>query len=167
MKYLARGLFTCSVFTVLGVVQAVQAGQAEIIWSQSEEYTDMVPSKESKQALEKRVFNSLDKYWRDLAQQLPAGYKLQVTFTDVDLAGKVIAGKTRKLDVLDFPQMTFNYSLQTPTETLIPTTQAHIKSDMSYLHDIPRQLKNESFSAEKSLIKDWFDSVFTAYLVKE
>ena len=81
------------VFSGATVAQKSTAEAAEtkvdITWQDPKSYTDVRPSNESRKSFRNRVFKSLDEYFNKLAEALPEGQTLEVTVTDLDLAGEV------------------------------------------------------------------------------
>ena len=92
--------------------------KVEITWQDPKSYTDVRPSNESRKSFRNRVFKSLDKYFNKLAEALPEGQTLEVTVTDLDLAGQVWptmragAFDIRIIDTVYIPRMEFSYQLK-------------------------------------------------------
>ena len=92
--------------------------KVEITWQDPKSYTDVRPSNESRKSFRNRVFKSLDEYFNKLAEALPEGQTLEVTVTDLDLAGEVWptmragAFDIRIIDTVYIPRMEFSYQLK-------------------------------------------------------
>ena len=93
-----------------------------------------------------------------LAEQLPKDYKLNVEFTDLDLAGDVRYGGMDEIRVVKpiyFPRIKLDYSLTDKDGTVLSKdTDVELK-DMGFMDKI-KMGRDESFYYEKRLLTEWF-----------
>lgn len=137
---------------------AAFAGEANVVFGNLKEFTDVRPGNETRGGYHKRVEKKFTKHFQDLAQQLPDGYKLGVTVNDIDLAGDVRYGATNELRVvksIHFPRIKFSYMLTDKNGKMIDKGNANLK-DMGFLDKI-RRGREEEFMHDKRLITDWFE----------
>lgn len=144
--------------------------KVEITWQDPKSYTDVRPSNESRKKFRERVFNSLDKYFNQLAEALPEGQTLEITVTDLDLAGQVWptmragAFDIRIIDRVYIPRMEFSYQLKN-RDTVIKSADVNIK-EMAFMNRVSRLRSSDPFRYEKDMIKRWFDDEFEETIAK-
>ncbi|MDC8829963.1 DUF3016 domain-containing protein [Alteromonas gilva] len=140
----------------------------EITWQEPESYTDVKPGNESRKRFRERVFKELDEYFNKLAEQLPEGQTLNVTVTNLDLAGQVWptfgmgARDIRIIESMFIPRMAFSYELKEGGQVM-KSAEVSIK-DMSFMNSTARFRTNEPFAYEKFMIKRWFNQEFDSAL---
>jgi len=93
-----------------------------INWVNPEDYTDVRAANESRTRFRNRVFNRLDEYFNELAEDLPKGHTMELTVNDLDLAGQVwpahfvglghSTGDVRLIKQVDIPRIKFSYVLK-------------------------------------------------------
>lgn len=171
-------LIATALMTVSGLSMAQKStegssetsAKVEITWQDPKSYTDVRPSNESRKRFRDRVFNSLDKYFNELAEELPENQTLNVTVTDLDLAGQVWptmrpgAMDVRIVDQLYIPRMEFTYELKDGNE-VIKSADVNLK-EMAFMNRISRTRSSDSFRYEKDMIKRWFDDEFEDSIAK-
>jgi len=144
--------------------------KVEITWQDPKSYTDVRPSNESRKSFRNRVFKSLDEYFNKLAEALPEGQTLEVTVTDLDLAGQVWptmragAFDIRIIDTVYIPRMEFSYQLK-EGDKVVKSADVKIK-EMAFMNRISRARSNDPFRYEKDMIKRWFDDEFEDTIAK-
>ena len=146
------------------------AGEAVVEWKSPEKYTDIRSGDQSAKSMHNSVAKSLGGEFSGLAAQLPAGYRLSVTVTDLDLAGEVDPipmrqmNEVRVLKDIYFPRMIFDYQLKDARGAVLQgQTDVELK-DMQYLSSMRTTRSSESFYAERKMIRDWFSKQITASL---
>ena len=146
------------------------AGEAVVEWKSPEKYTDIRSGDQSAKSMRNSVAESLGGEFSELAAQLPAGYRLSVTVTDLDLAGEVDPipmrqmNEVRVLKDIYFPRMIFDYQLKDARGAVLQgQTDVELK-DMQYLSSMRTTRSSESFYAERKMIRDWFSKQITASL---
>ena len=144
--------------------------KVEITWQDPKSYTDVRPSNESRKSFRNRVFKSLDEYFNKLAEALPEGQTLEVTVTDLDLAGEVWptmragAFDIRIIDTVYIPRMEFSYQLK-EGDKVVKSADVKIK-EMAFMNRISRARSSDQFRYEKDMIKHWFDDEFEDTIAK-
>ena len=168
-----------AVLTGVGLLltsQAQAAANVEVTWENPKEYTDVKPSNESRKHFRKRVFKQLDNHFVELAEKLPDGQTLQVTVTDLDLAGQVwpasfvgfgnSGSDVRLIKRIDIPRMTFSYKLLDADKNVIQESSEVKIKDMGFQDRLTSSFRDEPFRYEKQMIKDWFNDEFPELIAK-
>ena len=61
-----------------------EQGPLQLTFEKPDDYRDIRPANQTRDSFRKQVFNQLDKYLRErLMSQLPEGYQLAMTITDI------------------------------------------------------------------------------------
>ncbi|WP_084197194.1 DUF3016 domain-containing protein [Solimonas soli] len=121
--------------------------------------TDGIGSRTSPQ-----VLDALKKHLQQLgARWLPAGQTLQITVTDIDLAGRFDPrpGRDNRVRIMrdgDWPRIDLHYTLKQDGRTL-QDADAHL-SDMSYLMNSGLTRSDDWLRYEKSMLDRWFAKTF-------
>ena len=136
----------------------VNAGEVAVTWKDFKEYRDVRPGNETRGSFHQRVEKQLQKLLEELATKLPEGYKLAITFDDIDLAGDVHYGTTdiRVIKPIHFPRFEISYKLTDKSGKTIAEENGVTLKDMSFMDRIKRGM-DESFYYEKRLLTDWFE----------
>lgn len=134
------------------------AGESVVKWHDFNDYRDVRASSQTKHSYHKSIAQSFERHMAKLAEQLPKGYKLNVEFTDIDLAGDVRYGAIDEIRIVKpiyFPRITLNYSLTDNDGTVLSkNTDVELK-DMGFMDKI-KIGRDESFYYEKRLLTQWF-----------
>lgn len=140
----------------------VYAGEAKVTWQEPEKFTDIRPGNETREGFQDRVFKEFALMFSDLAKKLPDGYQLDITVTDLDLAGEVNAAHAmrardiRIIKELYWPRITFSYTLKDASNVLVASGKEELK-DMNFMSRVGIQTGNSSFNYEETMIRDWFN----------
>ena len=145
-----------------------EAGAVKITWQLPDKYTDIKSSGELQSRYELRAFESMTKQLNKLADKvLTNGEKLELTVTNVDLAGDVRPtfgappNDIRVLKDIYPPRIAFSYRLIKGHEVVL-SGEENLK-DMNYLGGIqPR--RQESFVYENKMLKQWFNRTLAPQL---
>lgn len=143
------------------IASATHAGDAKVTWQEPGQYADIRPGNEAPDAFQARVFKEFEKTFSDLARKLPDGYLLEITVTNLDLAGdanRVTSTTARDFRIIeknDWPRMSFNYTLRDATSAVLVSGKEDLK-DMNFMSQSGLLADNSSFNYEKRMIKDWF-----------
>lgn len=153
-------LSVAGLLAVLAAGPAQAAGEAEVQYQQPERYTDAgfgIAERERTQAL-------LTRQLERLAQRLPDGQRLKVTFTDIDLAGEVDAFSPHRLRVMgqlpDAPRLALRFEL-TQDGQVVARGEERL-SDMAYLVRRSGLDSREALPYEMRLLSEWFEQRFAA-----
>ncbi|SEL19669.1 Protein of unknown function [Colwellia chukchiensis] len=149
-------------------VSALQAAEVEVKWTNPDKYTDIDAGEEHRKHFKARVFKSFEEHFVKMAALLPAQHKLVLDITDVDLAGDVNFGGTRRIRIvkeLFFPRLEFNYQLLNADNSVVKSAEVALK-DMSFLMHSGLKYRSKSFGYEKEMFDKWFYNTFANELVK-
>jgi Protein of unknown function (DUF3016) len=106
----------------------------------------------------------LGKYLKEVAsQRLNAGQKLEVTFTDIDLAGDIIPGQTTDIRVIKpiyIPRMDLTFTLRDAGGAVIKEGVRHL-TDLNFQDNILPINQNEPLRYDKPLLANWVKQEFT------
>lgn len=142
---------------MLASLHAQAAGRVEVTWSEPEKYADIGHSPADRES----ALQALGAHLQKLARRLPDGQTLQLTVTDVDLAGEPVLRPAREVRILrgraDWPTMSLRYTLSGPAGTL-RSGEARL-SDMNYGFTSLRR-PDEALGYEKRMIDTWFEGEF-------
>ncbi|MBU2882625.1 DUF3016 domain-containing protein [Psychrosphaera sp. B3R10] len=138
------------------------AKNVNVTWHQPAKYTDVRGTNESKARFQKRVFNQLEKHIVKLAASLPKDIQLDMTITDVNLAGDVqfnfsMNREIRIVKSIYWPKIAFDFKI-TQSDKLLDQGSVVIK-DMSFMHrgGLLRS-SADSFKYDKRLLTNWFNN---------
>jgi hypothetical protein len=136
----------------------VQAGEAKVNFKDFKEYQDVRSGKETRGSYHKRIAEQLEKHIAKLAQRLPEGYHLNLTFNDIDLAGDVRFNMDdiRVVKPIYFPRFNLTYTLKDRSGQILLEEKSKQIKDMSFMDRMKRGI-DESFYYEKRLLTDWFE----------
>lgn len=156
--------YTAGMIAALLVFSAsAAAGEASVTWQNPEKYTDIRSGSQSVKSMRKSVEASLGGEFSDLAANLPPGYRLTVTVTDLDLAGEVDPipmrqmNEVRVLKDIYFPRMIFDYELKDAGgAVLLGQPDVELK-DMQYLSSLRTARSSDAYYHERRMIRDWFN----------
>ncbi len=142
-------------------VSAAIAGEAEVTFNEPQKFTDIRPANDTRAKFQERVLNRFEGFFKEMAAQLPEGYKWQVTVTDIDLAGDVdhfVAGGGNPIRVVKdifSPAVRFSYTLNDATGHEVASGDERLR-DMGFLQRTPSLSRNTEFEYEKRMLNEWF-----------
>ncbi|MDX3773107.1 DUF3016 domain-containing protein [Chromatiaceae bacterium AAb-1] len=142
-------------------VAEIAAAEAEVTFKEPEKYTDIRPAADTRARFQERVLKQFEGFFKDMATQLPEGYKWQVTVTDIDLAGDVdpFIGRTgqpiRVVKDIYSPAVRFSYTLHDATGTEVAAGDERLR-DMSFMQRTSTLSRNTEFEYEKRMLNEWF-----------
>lgn len=144
----------------------VQAGVANVEWSNSDDYRDIRPANETKKRFKERTFKALEAHLVKLAEQLPEGFQLKLKVTDIDLAGNVEFGRTQPIRIVRqmfSPSMDFEYQLLDAKNEVVKSESVELK-DMNFLSHLNKYKSRDSYAYEKLMLDKWFENVMAEYI---
>jgi hypothetical protein len=148
---------------MLFISMPASAGDAKVQWQNPESYSDIRSGNQTNKSRMRSIDNSLGKEFSELAAELPEGYRLEVTVTDLDLAGEIDPIPTRSMNQIRvlkdiyFPRMTLDYRLL-DAQSAVQMEQKDVKlKDMQYLSETNSVDSNQSYYSERKMIRDWFN----------
>jgi hypothetical protein len=152
----------CLAASLLLLAGLAQSATVQVSFDHPERFTDVGDSQNAA-----RVHQVIERHLQALAQaKLPATQTLQVTITDIDLAGEVNLRPGRLQDVrvmrgkADWPRIELRYTLSEGDRTLAQGSERLI--DMNYLvRPLPARA-DEPLPYERRMLDAWFDRRFAA-----
>jgi len=156
-------------------VQA-QAAEVEVTWVEPENYRDIHQGEHGRKDFHKKMFKDFDKHFAKLAKTLPKKYTLKVNVTDLDLAGNITrAGAkwgtqmkmVRSIEnrISDATRIDLSFELLDENKAVIFSGENNLERMVTKIKGSMRD-RTRSFSFEKKMIDDWFESVFVNVIVK-
>lgn len=143
-----------------GAAAAPAAGNTEVRYEKPDQFTDLsLDLRKREEAL-----TELTQHFDKLGATLPAGQRLKIVVTDIDLAGREephvrSANELRVLTgSVDWPRISLSYELEQDGK-VIKSDSARL-SDMSYLTRMNRYATGERLRYEKLMIDEWFAKTF-------
>lgn len=155
---ISRTLF----LAVLFAVPAAHAGDAVMIWRNPEAFTDIDSGDAAQKSFSKGVEKAFNAELGELAEKLPKGYRLEIDFTDIDLAGEVdpvYLRDYREIRILKdvyFPQLIFDYRVFDAAGRQVAGQQDVTVKDMSYLDGPKLGSSGMAFFYERRMLREWF-----------
>ncbi len=136
-------------------------GSALVDWVNPQSYKDVVASEGSQEEFLARTLRELEAAINELAASLPDGQKLEMTVTDLDLAGdvKMSGARTQHQDVRvvkdSYPaRMKFHYRLLDASGKVLKEGDEKLQSRT--LSASMRTGSSEPLEMEKRMIRGWF-----------
>ncbi|WP_456377568.1 DUF3016 domain-containing protein [Thiolapillus sp.] len=156
-------VFSLLVFSILLIPATATAGGSAVIhWSSPGGYKDIKASIGTQEQFQKQTFAELEAYMQKLAASLPNGQKLEMTVTNLDLAGylrtsDVIRGYSDIRVVKDmYPaKIQFQYRLLDSNGKLLKEGSENLKS-MPPGSTASMRFNANPLSIEKRMLKKWF-----------
>lgn len=160
-KYAAIALLTS--MSAVPIVNAQQQTTVNVVWQEPESYTDIRPTNESRKRFRERIFKDFEAYFTELAEKLPADQTLNITVTNVDLAGHVwptfgSANDLRIIDSMYIPRFSFSYELK-QGEQLVKSAEVDLK-ELAFIDRGSYLRSSDTLRYEKSMLKRWFNEEF-------
>ena len=143
------------------IVAPAFAGEAKVTWLEPEKYSDIRPGNETRDNFKERIFKEFDSMFSSIAKKLPEGYQMDVTVTDLDLAGEIngmyskFGWDIRVIKELYWPRMSFSYVLKNEKNEIIGSAKEELK-DMNFMTSIGMHRSRSSFDFEEKMLNDWF-----------
>lgn len=152
-----------ALFSLTAQASTPNAAEVKVAWQHPEKYTDIRPSNGTKAAYQKQVISAFDKIWADFATKLPAGYRLEVTIKDLDLAGdvnpmfRIDHNDIRVVKEIYFPRMNLDYVLFDENKQQVAAGQDEKIKDMGFMMSTPSGYNRREFAYEAEMLKKWFN----------
>ena len=130
----------------------------EVTWQNPDHYRDIRPANESPRRFRERLFRNLVDHLRALARKLPQGQRLEITFTDIDLAGEVRMGARGDVRIVRDTQpavLTFHWRLLDEGGRPIRQGEERLRGDNATARALSLS-HSDPFPVEKALLRRWF-----------
>jgi len=159
MKHATR--FWIAAALLLAAAGAASAGTVSVNYQNADQYADLPIWKQDRAELLKEF----TEHFQHLAQRLPVNQHLNITVTDIDLAGRLEPNRRHFIDDVrilrggaDWPTMELSYALEQDGQ-VIASGQEHLKN-MMYLERLNKYSSGDPLRYEKPMMDDWFKSAF-------
>ena len=143
-------------------------GVVKIVWQSPKDYRDIKSSGELQSRYEKRLFETLtENINKEAAKILKQNQKLEMTITDVDLAGDMrptfgaTANDLRIIKDIYPPRMTFSYQVMENDKVIIAGDEK--LSDMGFMGGI-QSLNDKPFIYETKMLTEWLKKTIAPQL---
>ena len=143
--------------------------KVEVVFSSPEKFTDAAQGQRgSEWGLEQNLDTLKDYLIRRASPLVPAGAKLTVTFTDIDLAGEFEPWRSpgrgdnvRIVKDIYTPKMDLSFKLTDGSGKVIKEGTRHL-TDMNFMNNLlPASERSESLAYDKQLLADWVNQEFS------
>lgn len=153
-------LFAAAAIAALCATPVQASGVAEVQYQQPEQFTDAGFGSVERERTQTLLRRQIER----LAQRLPDGQRLKVTFTDVDLAGEVDAFSPHRLRIMgqlpDAPRLALRFEL-TQDGRVVAQGQEQL-SDLAYLARRSGLDRQDALPYENRLLAEWFAQRFAS-----
>jgi len=166
MNKFMTGLLSLVVVLISAVT--AQAAQVEVKWTNPDKYSDIDAGQEHRQHFKDRTFKAFEEHFSKMAEALPEQQKLVLDIKNLDLAGDVNFGGTKRIRIIKdifFPRIDFSYQLLNADNTVLKSAEVSLK-DMGFLMHNSFRYRNKSLSYEKDMLDDWFRKTFENEMIK-
>lgn len=168
---LLAGVLSCSAAWAADeapVDPVTEDGVVKIVWQSPKDYRDIKSSGELQSRYEKRLFETLtENINKEAAKILKPNQKLEMTITDVDLAGDMrptfgaTANDLRIIKDIYPPRMTFSYQVMENDKVIIAGDEK--LSDMGFMGGI-QYLNDKPFMYETKMLTEWLKKTIAPQL---
>jgi hypothetical protein len=134
----------------------------ELNWQEMDKFTDVRAANDSRSRFQDRVRRNFEKFFQEMATELPEGYTWQVTITDIDLAGEVDYFVTdtgqaiRVIKEIHSPAVRFNHLLRDQYGEQVVGGEERLR-DMAFMSRMTPRNNTPEFSFERDMLQDWFN----------
>ncbi|MCU8070886.1 DUF3016 domain-containing protein [Shewanella sp. SM32] len=168
---LLAGVLSCSAAWAADeapVDPVTEDGVVKIVWQSPKDYRDIKSSGELQSRYEKRLFETLtENINKEAAKILKQNQKLEMTITDVDLAGDMrptfgaTANDLRIIKDIYPPRMTFSYQVMENDKVIIAGDEK--LSNMGFMDGI-QSLNDKPFMYETKMLTEWLKKTIAPQL---
>lgn len=147
---------------MLAAAGAASAGSVKVSYQEPDKFID-VPYWEQDRA---QMMKELTAHFEHLGKQLPANQQLNITVTEIDLAGRVEPRRNTLRDIrilrggADWPTMQLKYALEEGGKVIASGDSS--LNNMDYMHGINRYRSSDLLRYEKPMLDNWFKTTFGA-----
>lgn len=147
---------------LLAAAGAASAGSVKVAYQEPDKFGD-VPFMEVDRD---QVLKEMTEHFERLGKNLPANQVLNITVTDLDLAGRVEPRRHTLRDIrilrggADWPTMQLQYTLE-ENGKVIANGKSSLRN-MDYLHGINHYSSGDMLRYEKPMVDSWFKDTFGA-----
>lgn len=141
---------------------AESGAELEMNWQEPDKFTDIRAANDSRSRFQERVQRNFEKFFQEMANELPDGYSWQVTITDIDLAGQVDYFVTdtgqaiRVIKEIHSPAIRFNHMLRDQYGEEVVAGEERFR-DMGFMNRMTPRGHTPEFAFEREMLQDWFE----------
>ena len=158
-----RFLFAAATLFALGQTARAQdaaPGNATVTFENPEKFTDVKDSisgtDKGRDYYLKLIRTTVEEQAKAL---LPAGQKLAITFTDIDLAGDYLPSMAANQDIrvikdIYMPRMKFTYAITDATGAVVKEGKENL-SDMTFMQNLNIAGRNDPLFYDLTMLRDW------------
>ena len=167
MAITAPNAAACIFIAVAAVLaSAAESGAlVQVVFSEPQKYTDVKSDYMGGDKERDILLGQLRKHLEDrAAAHVPAGYRLTVTITDVDMAGDFEPGRALRLGGARIvrtvypPRINLRFELADVSGGAVKAGQRSL-TDLAFMSS-PEIYRNDMLKYEKTLLDDWLDREF-------
>ncbi|EGM68614.1 DUF3016 domain-containing protein [Shewanella sp. HN-41] len=168
---LLAGVLSCSAAWAADeapVNPVTEDGVVKIVWQSPKDFRDIESSGEIQSRYEKRLFETLtENINKEAAKILKPNQKLEMTITDVDLAGDMrptfgaTANDLRIIKDIYPPRLTFSYQVLDNDKVIMAGDEKLL--DMGFMDGI-KPLTDKPFIYETKMLTDWLKKTIAPQL---
>lgn len=155
-------------FAAFGLAAGSQAAQVEVEWQSPQRFTDIGSNDGSQEKFRAALFGALDAVFAEQAARLPDGQTLEVTVTNLDMAGVMRVGPRggyqRVVQASQFPQITLDYRLRDADGKVI-ASQSGVNFKYLGFYNASNAVRQadsaQPFYFESEMIRTWYGRTFT------
>lgn len=140
--------------------------KVDVVFSHPENFTDVAQDQRGSDIGREANLDMLKDYLvRKASPLIPAGDKLTVTFTDIDLAGEYEPWRTRAHDVrivkdIYTPKMNLSFTLTDGSGKVLKEGTRHL-TNLNFMSEmLPLTEQNEPLAYDKQLLGNWVSDEF-------
>jgi hypothetical protein len=156
-------------FLAVSALSAAEAKdvQIQVNYDHPENFSDFKDSSFTTEKSRTYLMGEFTKHIRETAKHvLASGDRLEVTFTDINLAGEYEPQRGPRFDEVRImksvyaPHMDLTFKLQAADGKVIAEGKRNL-TDLNYLMTIPNGFNSDSLRYDKQLLTDWIRSEFS------
>jgi len=155
-------LFAALALSATGWAAGNDSGRVTVNFDHPENFTDVKQTFNGDSASSPYLDDFRSYIEKRAVRFLPEGQKLNVTFTDIDLAGDFEPWRgprtqdTRIIKSIYIPRLKFNYQITDASGAVVKQGQANL-TDLNFQEDTPITVDtSEPLRYEKRMLDDWF-----------
>ena len=150
-----------------GLAAGSQAAQVTVEWQSPQQFTDIGSNDGSQDKFRAALFGALDAVFAEQAAQLPGGQTLEVTVTNLDMAGAMRVGPRggyqRVVQASQFPQITLDYRLLDADGNVLASQSGQTFKYLGF-YDATNAVRQadsaQPFYFESEMIRTWYARAF-------
>lgn len=150
--------------------ESVNAAEVVVKWDDVKEFTDIEAVNGRQDRFAENVMKGLAQHVKVLGNKLPKSNRLELTFNDVDIAGRVepsFGDSTRSyqriLDELGYPKLVITYRYSDANGNELSAGDSVELKELIDLHSMRSMMSSgrDNLYYEKELLNQWFKETFS------